>query len=182
MANQYQDLTNNRVDSLYTKVVDLHGRQIKNAADSTDPGDYVTKRELLVQIASLQDIIANSTKSSPIYNYPLHYRGAISFVSDALVRDFIASNSKILALRADLKVAPSSAAVTFKLYQVSVDLSVVAALYFFAFTSGVKTMIVPDSVISTLPPLIKNYFFYLDIITVSGTSFGSDLSITVRAQ
>jgi hypothetical protein len=59
-------LRDSKVDLLSTRLIDFHGRRITNASPSVDNYDYVTKKELLDQIASLKDIIDNLKQGNTI--------------------------------------------------------------------------------------------------------------------
>lgn len=45
-SDSQQQLTNKRVDQLYTKNIDLRGNRVINAGTSVNPQDYVTRAEL----------------------------------------------------------------------------------------------------------------------------------------
>lgn len=55
-----QDLQNQKVDFLTTKVVDNRGRQIKNGGDATDAQDFLT-------LAQLRNISLNVTTQTITY-------------------------------------------------------------------------------------------------------------------
>jgi hypothetical protein len=176
-----QSLLNQKTNQLTTKVLDFHGRQIKNAGNAVDQQDYVTLAQLQAAVVQTKNSAVAAAgqsvaSSSSERVYSLQLEGTIAIASDVCPRTFILENQTASTVRIDLKSAPTggSAGVTVKIYQNTVLwITLVIAV------SG-TTKSATAAQIAALTGLVAGNYLRVDITTVGTTFRGGSLSVTIQ--
>jgi len=176
-----QNLLNQKTNQLTTKVLDFHGRQIKNAGNGVDQQDYVTLAQLNAAITTTaSSAIASTVSSAPSSGvervYTLQLEGTVAIASDVCPRTFILDNQTASVVRIDVKSAPTggTSGLTVKIYQnTTLWLTLVIAV-------TTTTESATAAQIAALTGLVAGNYLRVDITTVGTTFRGGSLSVTIQ--
>ena len=170
-------LTDSRVNTLYTKVIDQKGRQTKNAADATDQQDYVTLSQVNGMLNGLGKSSGNSSAApSPqtaSSSYILEVLGNLAIGTNLAGKRVVTSSGVPSLVRVDLDSAATGHTIDIQIYQnTTLWLS-------FSIPVSVVTFSVPASKVTAAGSLTSGNYLRLDITARGSTNPGKNLYCTI---
>lgn len=151
-------------DRISSKNQDLKGLKIQNAGDATDPGDYVTLRQL-------SSLLPTITTPNQHFSIPFSSVGVVSVgqISAPFIvgSDRVGNPSAISVAVPTMAQAPTGGPLTINLTLNGIDMLAVPLVL----NTGTEGPIFSSQFISPLPKLAVGYKIVPKIIAAGGASF-----------
>lgn len=161
---------------LTTKIGNNNGYRLTNLAPAVNGNDAVTLSQLQAVIAATGSSVAANTKifnsTSASQTFSISVNTTLAIGSDLADREFVVNGFIPTTFRADVKQAPTGAALVVNIY--SVTTSLVATL--------IGTLTIPDGsifIVGSCATISGGTYLRLDITAVGTTYPGSSLTVTI---